>query len=98
MAYRLALQQRPRVRGLLLAEAPWPLDLAIPANDPVYRLAIFSTRAEKSPQARAIDTTVAALEAARYPVTARILTTSPHPWNDQELKEIAGWIDTLDRL
>ncbi len=95
MAYLLALKDRDLVRGVAAIDAPLPARVKPPINDPVQRLAIFTTTAKAS--SPAIDATIKQFRDAKYPVTQIELGMVQRPLKADDLKQLARWIDTLDR-
>ena len=69
-----------------------------PENDPLHRLAMYVASAEKSPHAAATARLVAQLRAKKIPVTLKGLGDQPRELTDDELAELARWIDMLDRI
>ncbi len=95
MAYLVALKDRDLVRGVAAINAPLPARVKPPANDPIQRLAIFTTIAKAS--SPAIDATIKQFRDAKYPVTQFELGMVQRPLKADDLKQLARWIDTLDR-
>jgi len=96
MALLLAWSDRQTFRGLVAIDAAWMGPL--PDNEPAYRLAVFVLRAAQSPSAAAVDRMVSGLRKARFPTTVKELGPQLRPLTDDELAELARWIDTLDRI
>ena len=69
-----------------------------PHNEPLHRLAVYIARAEKSRLAKPIKRSAAALKKLKFPVTLKDLGETPRYLNDQELSQLARWIDMLDRI
>ncbi|MEX0936393.1 MAG: PDZ domain-containing protein [Pirellulales bacterium] len=98
MAYLLAAEDRERIRGVAVVEAPFPRGASRPSAEPVRRLAIYSAAASAGPLAQRIAQTVELLTAAKFPVTVLDLGAQPRYLNDDELDGLVRWIDTLDRF
>ncbi len=95
MAYLVALTERDLIRGVAALNAALPLGLKPPANDPIERLAIFSTVAKTS--SPPIEASIKQFREAKYPVTQLDVGETQRPLNGDELKTLARWVDTLDR-
>jgi len=98
LAYLVAFRQRDVVRGVATLDAALSPRFQPPHNDPVQRLAIYMTMANKSPLANRIRASAERLGEMKYPVTLKHLGDAPRGLNQTELAELARWIDTLDRL
>ncbi len=98
MALLTAFTHRDLIRGVAVSEASLPSRLRIPPNEPMQRLALFFTGAEKSPQTKGIDRSAEQLTEHKYPVIVRKHKGEPRDWNTDELSEVVRWIDTLDHL
>jgi serine protease Do len=97
MAYLVAFAHRDVVRGLAVVDAPLPSRSRPPDNDPVQRLAIYTTATDKSSLAEQLSAGSKRLEEMKYPVTVKTLT-EPRYLNDEEVAELVRWVDTLDRI
>jgi serine protease Do len=95
VAYLVAGQNRPLIRGVAAINAPLPPSMTAPENDPVQRLAIFTTIAGKSPPA--LPAGIKRLRDAKHPVTELVLGETQRPLTAEEMAKLARWIDTLDR-
>ena len=95
MAYLLAFKDRDLIRGVAAIGTPLPQGMKPPANDPVQRLAIFTTTTDAA--SSAIDAAIKQFRDAKYPVTQIDFGESQRQLNDDERKKLARWIDTLDR-
>jgi serine protease Do len=98
MAYLLAAEDRERIRGAAVVESPFPRGASPPSAEPVRRLAIYSAAASAGPLAPRIAQTVELLTAAKFPVTVLDLGDDARYLTDEELADLARWIDTLDRF
>jgi serine protease Do len=95
MAYLLAAQNRELIRGVAAINTPLPPSMRVPTNDPVQRLALFTTVSKKSPPS--VATGIKRLRDAKFPVTQIDVGETPRPLNADELAQLARWIDSLDR-
>jgi hypothetical protein len=96
MAYMVAYRHRELVRAVAVVDA-------LPAgrardNDPLHRLAVYTTIAKKSARTTGIQQAIKALQDMRIPVTVKNLCDEPRYLNPEELAELARWIDMLDRI
>ncbi len=98
MAYYVAFLHRDVARGVAPVGAPLPNRLGKPATDPVQPLALFSVSSEQSDLADRIAAGHELLETLAFPVLTRLLPGEERYLNDQELAELARWIDALDRI
>ena len=96
LAYLVAFRSRDLVRAVATVDAP--LTGRPPENDPVYRLAFYVARAEKSRHADRIEAAVTRLREMKYPVTLKDLGEVPRDLTPEEMSELVRWIDTLDRI
>lgn len=96
LAFRLAWSDRQTFRGLVAIDAAWMGPL--PENEPAHRLAAYVLYAAQSPRAAAVKRMVEGLREARFPVTAKELGPQTRPLTEDELAELARWIDSLDRI
>jgi serine protease Do len=95
MAFLAAFHNRQAVRAVAAVEAA-PVGPP-PENDPLHRLAVYLAWGDKSPAAPQITQAAAALRRMKIPVTAKGLGEVPRYLNDDELSQLARWIDMLDR-
>ena len=98
MAYLVGFEHVDRVRAIAVVDAIPPVRVKPPENDPINRLAFYQATAEKSASAPMIKAVIARLEAAKFPVTTRSLGEQARELSDDELAELARWVDTLDRI
>jgi len=96
LASMVALRNRDLVRGLAIVDAP--LAGRPPENDPLKRLLIYVAHSEESTHAGAIRRALKQLGDTKVPVTLRDLGEQPRELSDEELAELACWVDTLDKL
>jgi serine protease Do len=95
MAYFLAAQNRDLIRGVAAINAPLPPTMRVPANDPVQRLAFFTTVSKKSSPLVAMG--IKRLRDAKFPVTQLDIGDAPRDLNADEMSQLARWVDSLDR-
>lgn len=96
MSFVLAFAARDLVRAVAAVESPLagqPAD-----NEPIYRLAIYLTKAKEAKNLKAVEASAKRLRDMKYPVTVKDLGDQPRYLNAEELAELARWIDTLDRI
>jgi len=98
MAYLAAFGHRELVRGVAVVDAALPRRMQPPSNDPIQRLAIYSASASKSKLAEVIKAGNDRLGSLKFPVTTKNLGFDPRYLNENEIKELVRWIDTLDRI
>jgi len=96
LAAMVALRNRDLVRGLAIVDAP--LAGRPPENDPLKRLLIYVAHSGGSTHAGAIQRGLKQLDDMKVPVTRRDLGERSRELNDDELAELARWIDTLDKI
>jgi serine protease Do len=97
MAYIVAFANRDLVRAVAAVDAP--LVTSPPENEPIHRLAFYTTTSAKGrTPAKAIAAAVERLREMKYPVTVRDLGDEGRYLNDEELAELVRWIDSLDRI
>jgi serine protease Do len=95
IAYLLADQNRDLVRAVAAINAAVPPGLTPPENDPVQRLAFFTTSAKQS--SPAIAAGIKRLREAKFPVTELDIGDVARPLSANEMADLVRWIDTLDR-
>jgi serine protease Do len=98
MSYLLALAQRDLVRGVVAVDAALPSRVRVPDNEPLRRLAFFTTVARGSRLVEAVEQGVTKLREMRFPVTVWEDQAAATDWNDAARSALARWIDSLDRL
>lgn len=75
-----------------------PLAGRMPEQEAPTSLPFFVGRSQKSRVAGAVEETLGRLKELKYPVTLKELGPQPRDLTDEELGEIARWIDALDRI
>ncbi len=98
MAYKVALEQGERVRGVAAIDAPLPSRTQVPAVEPNRPLAVFTTQSSGSRFAKRIEQSIKAFRAAKYPVTVQQPGAEARYLSPEELAELGRWIDSLDRF
>jgi S1-C subfamily serine protease len=96
MAFLTAFRHRDMVRGVVTIDSG--AFNRPPDNDPIERLAMVIAVAEKSNLKSRITAGVKALRDLKFPVTMIEQPGEPRDLNDQELMNVAIWVDTLDRI
>ncbi|HZZ27720.1 MAG TPA: PDZ domain-containing protein [Pirellulales bacterium] len=95
MAYLLASLNRDLIRGVAALNVAMPPGMRPPENDPVQRLAVFTTTAKKASPAVAAG--IKRLRDAKLPVTELNEGETTRPLTADQWAELVRWIDTLDR-
>jgi serine protease Do len=98
MAYLVGFTHRDLIRGIVAVDAALPARTRPPANDPILRLAFYTTSATKSLLAAQVEAGVKKLREMKYPVTVLEQGEQAGRFNDLERSELIRWIDTLDRI
>lgn len=98
MAMLTAFRQRDLIRGVVTVDAGLSAVSRPPDNDPVERLAIVIAVADESNLKSRVTAGAKALRELKFPVILLNQPGAPRDLNDQELTDIANWIDTLDRI
>lgn len=96
LAYLLASQKPDQIAAVAAIDAP--MLSRLPENEPAHRLAFYVARSEGSEFARRVEMAIEQLRKAKYPVTVKDLGADSRDLNDEELSELARWIDALDRI
>jgi len=93
----VAFANRDLVRAVAAVDSP--LVASPPENEPVHRLAFYTTTSAKGrTPAKQVEAAVKRLREMKYPVTIRDLGEEGRYLNDDELAELVRWIDSLDRM
>ena len=98
MAYLVGFTHRELIRGIAAVDAALPARTRPPANDPIQRLAFYTTTAAKSVLASQIEAGVKKLQELKYPVTVHSQGDQAGRLDDTQRSELIRWIDTLDRI
>ena len=98
MAMLTAFRQRDLIRGVVTVDAGLSAVTRPPDNDPVERLAIVIAVAEESNLKSRITAGATALRELKFPVILLNQSGAARDLNEQELADVANWIDTLDRI
>lgn len=98
MALLTAFSHRSLIRAAAVTDTVLPGRVQVPANDPIERLALLLTAAEKFDGTDRLAEQVKRLQEMKYPVILRKHPGDPRPLDDKERAELVRWIDTLDRL
>jgi serine protease Do len=96
MAYLAAFRNREMIRAVAAVDA-LPLGRP-PDNDPLHRLAVYTTTAKKSGNAGRLEQALERLREMKIPVAVKDLGQQPRYLTADELAELACWIDMLDRI
>jgi serine protease Do len=98
MAYVVGFANRDLVRAVAAVDAAPPALVQPPENDPVHRLAIYTTRPNVALYSAALAAGIKRLRDLKFPVTVQDVAQSGQYLNADELESLVRWIDTLDRL
>jgi serine protease Do len=96
LAYLVAVANRDVARGVTMVHSAIPR--LAPENEPTHRLALFVAKTKKSRVADRVDQAIGRLREMKYPVTVRTLGDDPRDLDENELAELARWIDALDKI
>ncbi len=96
LAALIAARNRGIIRALAVVDAP--LAIMPQENDPQYSFAVYVALSGKSPTARLVEKHLAQLRELKIPLTVKNLGEEPRYLSDDELAELARWIDMLDRM
>jgi len=96
MAYRMGLVDRDLIRGVVTTGAAMPMQPG--ETQTSQRLSFFLITGDRDPQAKLISESKDKLIEMKYPVLFREVPNMGHQYPGAEtVKEIARWIDSLDR-
>jgi serine protease Do len=98
MAYVVGLTNLDVVRAVAVVDAPLPRAARPPENDPVERLAFYTTLATKSEIAPAVEAGIERLREMKFPVTVQNVGEQGRYLTTEELEQLVRWIDALDRI
>ncbi len=98
MAYWVAFTQRDVVRGVIAEDAPLPMGLRQPVNEPLQPLAILATVASQSPVHARVTAGLDRLREQKFPVTVIDLGQQPRPLTPAECLLVGRWIEALARF
>lgn len=97
MAYLTGFQFRELFTGIVAVDAGLPMRTQLPDNDPISRLAIFTTLVKSSRLAERVEQGIKQLGEMKYPVTVKEVSAQ-RELEGGELTELVRWIDALDRI
>ncbi len=96
-AWLLAAKHRDLFRGVAMASQP--LLAPLPDNEPDQRQQFYFVCGEDDPLFPPVKASVEAIRRMKFPVVLRPLPGWGHKYpSDDDLEEIARWIDCLDRI
>ena len=98
MAYLVGFTDPDRFRGIAAVDAPLPRRARPPGTDPLRRILIYTTIAKQSPLKQRISDGIDRLKQLRYPVTVIDQGASARHLDADELRKLARWIDSLDKI
>ncbi|GAA4421876.1 PDZ domain-containing protein [Bremerella cremea] len=92
-------ENRDVQNGSVAIEAGIPRGTNIPDNEPLDQLEIVFMAAAESDSAKALKSQIAALQKMKYPVIESELTSKEATTlSPAEIKMLANWLNTLDRI
>jgi len=97
MAYLTAFQSRELFSAVVVVDASLPMRMRLPDNDPIKRMAIYTTLVKSSRVAKRVEQSIETFRQMKYPVTVKGLTF-PRDLDDGETADLVRWIDALDRI
>jgi serine protease Do len=97
MAYLTAFQSPELFSGVIAVDAGLPARMQLPDNDPISRIAIYTTLVKSSRLAERVNQGIEKFREMKYPVTVKEVPL-PRDLNEDEIDELARWIDALDRI
>jgi serine protease Do len=97
MAYLTGFQSRELFSGVVAVDAGLPMRMQLPDNDPVSRIAIYTTLMNSSRLAERVKQTIEKFREMKYPITVKDVA-SPRELDAGEIAELVRWIDALDRI
>lgn len=96
-AWFVAFKYRDTIRGVAMASQP--LVGVLPENEPELRQQFYFVCGEDDPLLNAVKAAVAAIRKAKYPTVLTSIPGLAHKYpSDDDLEEIARWIDSVDRI
>ncbi len=98
LAYVVGFANRDLVRAVATVDAPLPALVQPPENDPVQRLAFYTTRPNVAIFSPQLGAGIKRLRDLKFPVTVQDVAQQGQYLTGSELQTLVGWIDTLDRL
>ena len=97
MAYLTGFQSRDLFSGVVAVDSGLPMRMQLPDNDPINRMAIYTTLVKSSRLAERVEQGIARFREMKYPVTVNEVP-APRELNGGEITELVRWIDALDRI
>ena len=97
MAYLTAFQSPELFSGVIAVDAGLPARMQLPDNGPISRIAIYTTLVKSSRLAERVNQGIEKFREMKYPVTVKEVPL-PRDLNEDEIDELARWIDALDRI
>jgi serine protease Do len=98
MAYLLALSSRDLFTGVATWSAPVPRTVRVPTNQPTARLAVFAGLPTDRQRLAQIRVGIKKLTDAGYAVSMLSQDDPSGRLTDEDRRQLARWIDTLDRF
>jgi len=98
LAYLSAFNHRDSIRGVAVFDAALPIRGTLPENEPLKRLAVMTSVAEKGRLADDVEKAIERLRAQKFPVTEIRGSGQTTDVDDNLRATIVRWVDSLDRL
>ena len=98
LAYRFAFENRNIVHGVAAVDAAVPLGVQVRGNDSIEHLAFWIHAGQKSPRARRVLRNIQRFRQMKFPVTEHVFDGEARYLDDEELGELARWVDIQDRI
>lgn len=100
MAWLAGFAHRDLVRAIAVIDAPLPSLVQLPENDPMHRMAVYTTRPQidLGGALRSVNTGITRLRERKFPVTVQPLGLRGQYLGEAEFAGLLRWIDALDRL
>ncbi|HVT27003.1 MAG TPA: PDZ domain-containing protein, partial [Lacipirellulaceae bacterium] len=98
IAWLVALSSRDLFRGAASLAAPLPRLIRVPQNEPTQRLQVLTALPASKVAAAPIMLGLHKLDDEGYNVTTMTTTSATGQFSNEERRQFARWIDTLDRF
>jgi poly(3-hydroxybutyrate) depolymerase len=98
LAWLVAFVSRDLFHGAVSIAAPLPRTLRVPQNDPTQRLSILAALSANKEAAIPISLGLKKVTEAGFTVTPITTANAAGQLSDDERKQIARWLDSLDRF
>jgi serine protease Do len=98
IAWPLALASRDIFHGIVASAAPVPRNIRIPQNEPAQRLAVFAAIPSSKETAVPFTLGLHKVDDAGFNVITVTTASASGQLSEDERKQLARWIDSLDRF